>query len=171
MVTASGNYLNCFIFLQDCGQTRSAQRPSKVRGTPSRRTGWLRSWWHWLDTTQIRTIKRGIWRSNWKWNFLKNKKSYAYDPILLKAIIAPRLITNFALRKFRRTQKSDCDMITRDIKERMKRKKNRRRIEKKSKEKREIKVQIKIGTSKLEMKKKERVSIESSTLCIKMKNF
>ena len=54
---------------------------------------------------------------------MKNKKSYAYDPILLKAIIAPRLITNFALRKFRRTQKSDCDMITRDIKERMKKKK------------------------------------------------
>jgi len=56
---------------------------------------------------------------------LKNKKSYAYDPILLKAIIAPRLITNFALRKFRRTQKSDRDMITRNIKERIK-----RRIEK-----------------------------------------
>ena len=25
-------------FLQDCGQTRSVQRTSKVRGTPSRRT-------------------------------------------------------------------------------------------------------------------------------------
>ena len=54
---------------------------------------------------------------------MKNKKSYAYDPRLFKAIIAHRLITNFALRKFRRTQKSDRDMITRDIKERMKRKK------------------------------------------------
>jgi len=31
--------------------------------------------------------------------FFENKKSYAYDPRLLKAIIAPRLLTNYAKEK------------------------------------------------------------------------
>ena len=56
-------------------------------------------------------------------------------------LLLPLAYLQILLKKIRRNQKSDRDMITRNIKERMKRKKNRR-IEKKSKQKREIKVQI-----------------------------